>query len=225
MFRQLSQTGTYDALQLDLIRKCVSLCPPDPIILDIGANIGLVSLSISGLVGRGGIFAFEPQRIIFQMLVGNMAINSVENVFCYQLAVGDSNGHIPIPRIDYGSMGGLGSLECGRAARPDLGQNAGLEGADVENVRMVTVDSLGFSRVDFMKIDVEGMEEAVLRGAQSTILTSKPLLFVEALKSDKDRLAAILTAFGYTLHAQDDNFLCLHRDQPFHKEAESFLAG
>ena len=225
VFWQLSQTGKYDESQIELIRRCVSFCPTDPIVLDIGANIGLVSLSLADLVGGGAIFAFEPQRIIFQMLAGNMAINSIENVFCYHLAVGDTNGTIPVPRINYGAGAIFGSLELGREVQSDLGQNARLEGPDVETVRMVTIDSLNFSRVDLMKIDVEGMEEAVLRGAQSTIMTSKPLLYVETLKSDKDRLAAILTAFGYSLHRQGENYLCLHRDRPSHMEADRLLRG
>lgn len=223
MFWQLSQTGTYDPVEIDLLRRIVSLCPPDPIVLDIGANIGLVSLGIATSMEGGGIFAFEPQRILFQMLAGNMAINSIENVFCYHLAVGDFNGSIPIPKIDYGAMGSFGSLEFGKTIQPDAGQNAKLEGPDVESVQIVTVDSLGFRRVDFMKIDVEGMEEAVLNGARETILSNKPILCVEALKSDKERLASLLASFGYTVHPQGLNFICMHTEQPFHKAVEALL--
>ncbi|MFZ0944010.1 MAG: FkbM family methyltransferase [Syntrophobacteraceae bacterium] len=223
VFWQLSQTGTLEAEQMELIRKSVSLCLPDPVVLDIGANIGIVSLSIANSVQGAKIFAFEPQRIIFQMLAGNMALNSIENVFCFHLAVGDTNGHIPIPKIDYGSMASFGSLEFGRTTQSDAGQNARLAGPDVEMVQIVTIDSLGFQRVDFMKIDVEGMEVAVLDGARGTITANKPILCVEALKCDKNRLSNLLTSFGYNLHTQGQNLFCLHREQPFHRAVERFL--
>jgi len=223
VFWQLSQTGTLEAEQMELIRKSVSLCLPDPVVLDIGANIGIVSLSIANSVQGAKIFAFEPQRIIFQMLAGNMALNSIENVFCFNLAVGDTNGHIPIPKVDYGSMASFGSLEFGRTTQSDAGQNARLVGPDVELVQVVTIDNLGFQRVDFMKIDVEGMEVAVLDGARETITANKPILCVEALKCDKNRLSNLLTSFGYNLHTQGQNLFCLHREQPFHRAVERFL--
>ncbi|TFG83046.1 MAG: FkbM family methyltransferase, partial [Chromatiales bacterium] len=55
---------------------------------DIGANIGTHTLALARLVGQQGlVFAFEPQRIVFQTLCANMALNSLDNVHCINSAV------------------------------------------------------------------------------------------------------------------------------------------
>lgn len=222
VFWQLSQTGTFEPEEISLLQRIAASCPPNPVILDIGSNIGVVSLGIANAVEGARIFAFEPQRIIFQMLAGNMAINSVENVFCFHMAVGDRHGHIPVPKVDYGSMASFGSLEFGRTSQTDAGQNARLDGPDVEMVQLITIDSLNFPRVDLMKIDVEGMEEAVLIGAKKTIMANKPILCVEVVKSGR-QIAGLLAEFGYELFRHAQNVICLHREQPAHGELRKLL--
>ena len=65
------------------------------IALDIGANIGIHSVVLSSEVGEGRVYSFEAQRVVFNMLVGNIALNSLENVFCYHNAVSNQNELIP----------------------------------------------------------------------------------------------------------------------------------
>ncbi len=222
VFWQLSQTGNFEPEEISLLQRIAASCPPNPVILDIGANIGVISLSIANVVSGARIFAFEPQRIIFQMLAGNMALNSIENVFCFHMAVGETPGLIPIPKIDYGSMASFGSLEFGRTTQTDAGQNARLDGPDIEMVQVITIDSLNFPRVDFMKIDVEGMEEAVLNGARRTIAATKPVLCVEIIKSG-GQITGLLASFGYELFRRGQNLICLHREQPHHDEVRKLL--
>ena len=68
--------------------------------------------------------AFEAQRVIFHMLAGNMALNSMENVHCHFMAVGAQAGSARIPRLDYHQHGSFGSLELNREQQSDLGQQA-----------------------------------------------------------------------------------------------------
>jgi FkbM family methyltransferase len=112
------------------------------------------------------VIAFEPQRIIFQMLCGNVAINAIENVVAHNMAVGRRAGSITVPPVNYAQAGNFGAVSVGTAA---IG----------ESVSLVTIDSLDLNRCDFMKIDVEGMEKDVLEGAGDTLRRFRPRLYVE----------------------------------------------
>ena len=87
---ELLESGQYMQEELDEMAALIRQCPADPVLLDIGANIGVHSLFMSGLAGpRGRVLSFEAQRIVFQMLMGNLALNSIENVYAHHLALGD----------------------------------------------------------------------------------------------------------------------------------------
>lgn len=151
---------------------------PGMVVLDIGANIGAHTLFFSQAVGETGqVHAFEPQRIVFQTLAGNMALNSVTNVFCHQEAVSDAQDILLVPRLDYAVANNFGGLALGAAA----------EG---EPVLAVLLDDLGFPQVDFIKLDVEGMELQALRGANNLIQKCRPYLYVE--NDRPDRSAALI---------------------------------
>ncbi len=78
------------------------ICKEGDFVVDIGANIGAHTLVFSNLVGpKGRVYAYEPQRVVFQTLCANMAINSVENTECYQMVVSSEPGHTLIPDIRY----------------------------------------------------------------------------------------------------------------------------
>ena len=211
---QLSEYGTYDRQEMEYLRVLLGLLRlrrPDLIVIDVGANIGMHSVVFSSQVGPGGrVFAFEAQRIVFNMLAGNMALNSISNVHCFHCAVSDEAGSIDIPSFDYGKPLNIGSIEFGPEQREAIGQNRLQDGAEPEQVGMVTLDGSGFGHVDLIKIDVEGMELRVLRGARELITRCRPLLLVEHLKSDAAALQAWLHAAGYTLYTGiGANYLCL----------------
>ena len=68
------------------------------IVLDVGANIGQNTLFFSQAVGiTGEVHAFEPQRLFFQTLCANVALNSIVNVYAHQAAVGAATGSIRVP--------------------------------------------------------------------------------------------------------------------------------
>lgn len=79
---------------------------------------------------------------------------------------------------------------------------------------LVSVDSLELDRVDFIKIDVEGMEVDALKGALNTIEKYKPILTVEFLKSGYEPVAQFLAALGYQLFVYDLNILAVHQNDP-----------
>ncbi len=148
------------------IQKLISLyAQPDSTVLDIGAHIGTHTLSMSHSVGpKGRVLAFEPQPKTFRELFLNMTINGADNVSFYWAGVGDKDGTICLNPLSRGNEGGTG-----------------LGGSQGPTVDLLRIDSLDLSNVSLMKIDVEGMEEKVLDGAKSTIVSNRPVILIEIL--------------------------------------------
>jgi FkbM family methyltransferase len=208
---QLSEYGTYDPFELQAIKEVLRALrtqTPNLIVLDIGANIGIHSVVLSQEVGAGSIYAFEAQRIIFNMLAGNIAINSISNVFCFHHAVSNVSELLDIPKFDYGKPMSFGSIEFGGDQKEDIGQKP--QSGPQENVTSVVIDELGFHQINFIKIDVEGMEIKVLEGCQKSILRFRPTLLIEYLKSEKAEIISFLRKFKYRIYSGvGANYLCI----------------
>lgn len=200
---QLSEYGTYDPNELEAIKGLFGIIrkvKPNLVALDIGANIGVHSVILSDQVGpKGKVYAFEAQRIIFNMLAGNIAINSLSNVICLHHAVGDTIGSIDIPIYDYGKPMSFGSIEFGGRQNEEIGQKPQL--GTSEKVQLITIDDMNLHQLDFVKIDVEGMEVKVLKGAQKSITKFRPYMLIEHLKSDKEEIISWLKSSDYIIYS------------------------
>jgi FkbM family methyltransferase len=163
--RALEAYGEAHELELQLLRQ---LCGPGSRVFDLGANIGDHTVPLAQHVGKDGrVVAFEPQRLIFQVLCANVQLNDLGNVDCVQAAVGASRGTVLIPEIDYSAEANYGGIEV----------SSFTEGRPVP--RVVLDDYLDGRRPDLVKIDVEGMEREVLEGGRAFIARFRPVLYVE----------------------------------------------
>lgn len=136
------------------------------LVLDVGANHGIVSLECALLVGpTGKVHAFEPAPETRACLARHLSINKIENVVLFDTAVGAAAGRAML-RV-YKRATGLSTLSD---AGPDRVAD------EVIEVKTITLDehceSHGIGRVDLLKIDIEGHELFALRGARR-ILASK----------------------------------------------------
>ena len=185
--------------EIRLMSRVLQSSGTNTVFVDIGANVGNFAIGLAKVVGPfGKIHAFEPQRIIFNMLAGSVALNSILNVHCYNMALGDREGKVEIPQFDYFRPMSFGSVEFGSEQREKLSQERGHDPAKVEYVRLTRLDSFAFERVDALKIDAEGMEMDIFNGARETIARCRPVIFVEFLKVDKEALRNYLASLGYT---------------------------
>ena len=158
---------TYGRYQLEELKVFDKFVQSGDTVLDIGANIGTHTLWFANKVGpKGSVIAFEPQRLIFQTLCANMALNSIKHVDCKQLGVGYSKRLVTVPVLDPLKKNNFGGLSI----------DGHTEG---EPVAICRVDDIGLSRCDFIKMDVEGMEPEALQGAMNTIVKCRPVLYVE----------------------------------------------
>lgn len=158
--------GTYEPALLAALRARLR---PDSVSFDVGANIGAVTLVMSELSPRGRVFAFEPSPANFAHLVGNLAANHASNVVAEQLALYDENATLPFTVSDaYPAGSHVPAAEGGRPT------------TTVEAVRLDDyVERQRLSRLDLVKLDVEGAEMNVLRGARRTMARLAPDLVVE----------------------------------------------
>ena len=170
-------------------------------VIDAGANIGLISIPIAQAVkARGGIVhAFEAQRMMFYALCGAAALNDLENLFVWHRAIGAAQGMIAMPAIDYAKPQDFGMVNL---VAPPAGE-AG------ETIDLITIDSLTLPRLDFLKIDVEGMEISVLQGARTALHHHLPWCWVEYWKVGRDEIRAQFAGLDYQFYLMDNlNMLC-----------------
>jgi FkbM family methyltransferase len=134
--------------------------------VDIGANIGFLSLAAANLVDKKGkVFAFEPVKSTFQILEENIKLNHSTNLILYPFAVGKDNRTVKI------------KIKDGNKGRASIVDYSDKEGELVE-IRKLD-DVLKNQKVDCIKIDVEGHELDVLIGASEIIKSQRPILIIE----------------------------------------------
>jgi len=167
-------------------RLVAAVSPAYDVILDIGANIGWFSLVIASANPNVRVFAFEPNPDVAPLLEQNFKTNGVQGEILRQV-ISDRVGRVTFfqDRDDWAS-----SL----AERPGTSR-----ALDVPSVTIDDFVSLNKIRPSFLKIDVEGAEEEVFRGAQRTLLSCSPDLLFEISPSisSVERLRAILLSCGY----------------------------
>ena len=218
---QLLNTSLFDASEVDIVLQMLALRRAhfgDGVqALDCGANIGVHTVEWARLMtGWGTVVGIEAQERIFYALAGNIAINNCLNARVLHAAVGGEDGVIEVPDLDYTSPGSFGSLEI--KARPEgsefMGQGVDYAAGPKTPVNLVTIDGLGFERLDFIKLDVEGMEMEALRGGLETINQFKPQMLVEVIKTAPGEVAAFLAELGYRTFPMGINLLAIHESDP-----------
>jgi FkbM family methyltransferase len=189
--RSLDVYGEFSEGEIELFSRIVR---PSDVVIDIGANIGAHTLFFAKATSpNGAVFAFEPQRIVFQTLCANMALNSIVNAFCFQQAVGAASGSILVPELD-----------------PRSSQNFG--GVDLQNhpqgmpVPLIRLDDCPLVACRLLKIDVEGMEADVLRGGRQFVARHRPIVYLENDRPEKSaELIALLREMRYELFWHEPN--------------------
>ncbi|TVP72170.1 MAG: FkbM family methyltransferase [Rhodobacteraceae bacterium] len=220
--RAMLYMGELDRKISQIIDRVVD---PGDVALDIGANLGLVSLRLAHRAGpRGVVHAFEPNPALAPYLAQTFAMNPALPLHHQQMALGAEASimslHVPP------SNAGAATLRPADGAR----------GGQLVQVPVVTlaefVAGAGLARIDFAKIDVEGFEAEVLRGA--TGLPAETLPAVIVFEEITPRLAGVTPAalvaaedLGYEIFAiarSAFRLRLLARDAPGFLQAHDYLA-
>jgi len=181
--------GEFSELETDMLRQ---LCRPGTTVVEVGANVGSHTVPLARHLGpTGRMIAVEPQPAIFQNLCANIALNGLGNVETLQKAFGASVSEAWIPRLNYAVQNNFGGISV--MERPVEGQQ------DIK-VDVVPLDSLNLEHLHLVKIDAEGMEIEVLKGAEKTIAAKRPLIYLENDRTEKSAaLIQLLWAQDYRL--------------------------
>jgi len=160
------------------------------VFVDVGANIGFYTEMASKKASF--VLAFEPNPKVFAIL--RKRFEGKNNVACSNYALGNFNGfsklYVTINDRDIFDINGSSSLVV----------NYKLGSYDVQVKRMDDLDVINSMKIDMIKIDVEGFEVEVLKGAEETIKRNKPVLLIEChgLKIFKE-VSNIMSRIGYKL--------------------------
>lgn len=179
----LEKYGEFSWLEHEMFEQIVR---PGQVVVEAGANIGAHTVGLASLVGRRGtVLTFEPQRILFQTLCANLALNQCTNVGAFQEALGAADGEIVAPAPNPALRTNFGALSLHAVPHGD-------------KVRLRRLDSLDLPGCHFLKIDVEGMEAEVLAGARDTILRYRPTLYLENDRPERSSdLIKLVFSLGY----------------------------
>ena len=153
-----------DFYEFELLDWLLVLPYDDGIFIDVGANLGNHTLFFSKIMGKE-CYSFEPNDKVYSALVENITLNVLEkNVKCFNTALGNKSGKASILSVLDNNLG-----------------STTLEYKDNGDIDVKTLDSIIFNNqsVALIKIDVEGFEFEVLKGAKETIKTNTPILLIE----------------------------------------------
>ena len=180
----LDTYGEYSEGEVAVFNKVLQ---PGDVAIDVGANIGALTVPMAKLVGPDGqVYAFEASAANLELLKQNVEQNGfgpldVGNVTIKPYAASDNNGMLKVDKQS--------ALHA--YSRKDI--NVG----EFE-VSSITIDSLDLSRCKLIKIDVDGHELQVLRGAAETIKRCKPVIYIEnEIDAKREAMVAWLVDHGY----------------------------
>jgi len=176
--------GAFSPNELDLLER---LLEPEMVFVDVGANQGELTILAASRVTRGQVLAFEPVESLHRQLLDNIALNRFRNVTAHRLALSDRPGRMPLfvdRRVTNGLNEGTASFFSGGE------RTSPAEVVDV-GVFDDVFEASGLRRLDVVKVDVEGAELFVLRGAARSLARHRPRLILELAEGNFE-------AAGYT---------------------------
>jgi len=203
-------TGVFEPDSTRLVHRLVK---PGMIVADVGANFGYYTIQFSKTVGDAGkVYAFEPSLKFQERLIHHIDRNQCTNVRVIREGLSDRAETLRL-------------YDGGDSASFYFGDSND-KSAPVENVRLVTFDSFvrkeKLSRLDFMKVDIDGHEMRFFRGAKKALTTLRPMILVECMQlalqkagSDVEELVSYLRGLKYELRSEKTGRPFLDDDELF----------
>ncbi|QBZ83546.1 methyltransferase FkbM [Hydrogenovibrio crunogenus] len=209
--RQIEKHGVYEKYVLDFVKQ-ILLNKRDPLVLDVGANIGNHTLSFCSAGAR--VHAFEPVKPIHDILKYNIEKNGLsERASVYNFALSDCFSK---EKITYESKGNVGGSSLENRVEGNL-LDVKLEKGDDFVIKQ------DFKKIDLIKIDVEGHEYKVLQGLIDSIKKFKPIIVIEWNEIDTIERILNTSAFCYLEENYIFYVLGSNYDREFYKN--KFLGG
>lgn len=190
-----------------------------PVIYDIGANLGSWTIPVSNYFQHrnGIVYAFEPQRQVYNQLCGNLFLNKLKNCYTFNSAIGDYDGEIDVPVFDPLTDSNMGAVSLDKTVFSE--QRPG-SAPPTEKRTINTLDTLNMPHASLLKIDAQGMEADVLRGGKKWIQASgyPYIIFsvwgdymTSTIEKNKQIFSLLQDEMGYELLQIDDFYVAQHK--------------
>jgi len=173
----IRETGVWAERDVALFKRLVR---PGMHVADIGANLGHHTVVFSKCVGpSGSVISCEPQRLLFQLLNANLALNGCGNVVAHQCAAGETTRKIRLWPTDYERQDNFGALSLSKHLGEFQLDHHGEEAPMLTTDELLTPHAEERGGLGFVKLDVQAYELFCLRGARETLQRFKPMVFLE----------------------------------------------
>ena len=183
----LERDGHWEKPTIDV---CKEHLKNDSFVIEVGAHIGSHTVILSDICKDGVIYSFEMQKLIFQLLNANLLLNTCGNVFSYMEVVSDENKIDYVGEIDYKNMKEFNS---GYASLDRVKEHLSYP------INVISLDNKfsKIKRLDLIKIDAEGHEVPILKGADKLIKKFKPLILTEFDVNNKQQIIDLLPNYKF----------------------------
>lgn len=161
----------FENYEKELRADLLELLPTNGVLVDVGANVGIISFSTAWARPEGRVYAFEPEPLNFQILSKTKLHNDTRNIDLLPMGLSDS-AELKTFYLDTANHGGH-SLDRGQVSNTSVASSIYVSTLDLME------RSLKLDRLDVIKIDVQGLEVEVLRGARASLEKHRPSLIVE----------------------------------------------
>jgi len=217
--RQIYGIKKYETANTEFLKKLVK---KGWISLDVGANIGYYTLLLATLSQNGKVYAFEPNRLDYNVLKLNTSINNFKNITTNNLALSNKNSY---ETFNITQDSGFSSFRDTQREKIDK----------IIKVKTKTLDSYveknNIKRIDFIKLDIEGAEKIMLEGAQKTLTTIKPkIMMIEICKENLkpyqetgETVINFLNQFHYQPYILKNNKLELFNTKEYGKSIDIYF--
>lgn len=187
----------------------------DGIVLDIGANLGSYVIPVAKKFPQLKFISFEPQRIIYYQLCSNIILNGLDNVNAVNIALSDEAGVADTVIPDYFQETNIGAFSLDPEVRKNDYECATIGGK--ESMIISVLDNHNIGNIRLIKIDVEGLELKVLKGATQTLQNNNypPIIFEawrykEWFQPRRNELYDYIRSLGYNITIIGENNIAQH---------------
>jgi len=171
----------------------------DGVFIDVGAHIGVHSFRIARLFPKVKVVSIEPNPMAFEALILGIKVNDLHNVNALNLALSDIDGEVTL------------HVKLINAASSIIESQSSFKSIKVNAIRLDTlIETLKLNRVDVIKVDVEGAELEVLRGAINTLKNYKPKIIAEVRKRNMELFLSTISTLGYTCKVIEEKEIDVH---------------
>lgn len=192
----------------------MGMIPTEGVILDIGANIGIMTASLARRFSKAKVYAFEPIPNNIEALEKVIKYYKLQNVTLFKTALGEEKGELKmiLPVINNAKMQGLSHVvEDGVAATTEKGMQYTVPVLKLDDIPELATASA----ITAIKIDVENFEYYVLKGGEAMLRKHMPLIYCELWDNDRRKLCMeYLSGLGYRIHIFDGMQLIPFTGQP-----------